>query len=128
MQKLIPILSMEAPRDKNSLWIKPVGDKFALLVLNNGSWKEQKDTVPEVTDITAIPADVLDKLECGDKIVKITGKQKHLYTVSYKGEGVGEGICMTYTAAGLIETVSYDFTASGWVYNSTDKCTIATDD
>ena len=119
---------MEAPRYKNSLWIKPVGDKFALLVLNNGSWKEQKDTVPEVTDITAIPADVLDKLECGDKVVKITGKQKHLYTVSYKGEGVGEGICMTYTAAGLIETVSYDFTASGWVYNSTDKCTIATDD
>jgi hypothetical protein len=28
---------------------------------------------------------------------------------------------MTYTDASLIETVSYDFTANGWVYNSTDK-------
>jgi hypothetical protein len=53
-------------------------------------------------------------------VVKITGTQKHGYTVSYKGEGVGEGICMTYTDASLIETVSYDFTADGWNYNSTD--------
>ena len=39
---------------------------------------------------------------------------------SRKGEGVGEGICLTYVAAGLVETVSYDFTDDGWVYNSTD--------
>ena len=128
MQKLIPILSMEAPSQKNALWIKPVGNKFAILVLNNGEWQEQKDTVPEVTNITAIPAAILNDLKCGDKVAKITGKQKHLYTVSYKGDGVGEGICLTYVAAGLIETVSYDFTATGWVYNSTDKCTIQVDD
>lgn len=112
----------------NALWIKPGGKKFAILTLINGSWQEQKDTVPEVTDIKTIPAKVLDALKCGDKVVKITGKQKHLYEVSYKGEGVGEGICLTYVAAGLIETVSYDLTASGWAYNSTDKCTIEVDD
>jgi len=75
----------------------------------------------EVEDITAIDGAILDTLQVGDKVAKITGKQKHLYTVSYKGEGVGEGICLTYADASLIETVSYDFTDSGWVYNSTDK-------
>lgn len=75
----------------------------------------------EVEDITAIDGSILDKLNVGDKIAKITGKQKHLYVVSYKGDGVGEGICLTYADASVIETVSYDFTADGWAYNSTDK-------
>ena len=73
-----------------------------------------------VTDITAIPADQLDKLECGDVVVKITGKKRHTYIVSYKGDGAGEGICLSYNAAGYGETVSYDRTESGWAYNSTD--------
>lgn len=84
-------------------------------------------TEVEVSDITDIDGNILDELEVGDKIAKITGVQKHLYVVTYKGKGVGEGICLTYCAAGLIETVSYDFTEDGWVYNSTDKCTISVD-
>ena len=79
------------------------------------------------TNITSIDGAVLDSLKCGDQVAKITGNQQHLYTVSYKGEGSGEGICLTYVAAGLIETVSYDRTDSGWVYNSTDMCTISVD-
>lgn len=74
----------------------------------------------EVSDIKAIGADVLDALRCGDQVAKMTGNQKHLYVVSYKGEGAGEGICLTYVAAGYGETVSYDRTANGWAYNSTD--------
>ena len=74
----------------------------------------------EVEDITKIPGEVLDSLIVGGKVIKVTGKQRHLYLVSYKGEGVGEGICLSYNAAGYGETVSYDFTADGWVYNSTD--------
>ena len=81
----------------------------------------------EVADITAIDGEILDALQCGDKVAKITGVQRHLYTVSYKGEGVGEGICLTYVAAGLVETVSYDFTEDGWQYNSTDKSTLNID-
>lgn len=77
----------------------------------------------EVDDITAIPAADLDALNVGDKVVKVTGKQKHLYLVTYKGEGAGEGICLSYNAAGYGETVSYDRTESGWVYNSTDTKT-----
>lgn len=75
----------------------------------------------EVNDITAIDSAILDKLECGDQVQKITGNMKHLYVVSYKGVGVGQGICLTYSDASLIETVSYDYTENGWVYNSTDK-------
>lgn len=75
----------------------------------------------EVSDITDIDGAVLDALNVGDKVVKVTGKQKHLYHVSYKGDGVGEGLCLTYADASVIETVSYDFTADGWAYNSTDK-------
>ena len=74
----------------------------------------------EVSNINNISKDILDELKAGDVVVKITGKQKHTYTVSYKGEGAGEGICLTYCAAGYIETVSYDRSGSNWVYNSTD--------
>lgn len=74
----------------------------------------------EVSDITKIDGKSLDALRVGDKVVKITGVQKHLYLVTYKGEGVGEGICLSYNAAGYGETVSYDYTVNGWVYNSTD--------
>ena len=75
----------------------------------------------EVSDITGIEGEILDSLQVGDKVAKVTGKQKHLYVVTYKGEGVGEGICLTYADASGIETVSYDYTADGWVYNSTDR-------
>ena len=77
----------------------------------------------EVEDITAIDGAILDSLEAGDVVIKVTGKQKHAYLVSYKGEGEGEGICLSYNAAGYGETVSYDRTESGWAYNSTDTKT-----
>ena len=73
-----------------------------------------------VADITALTDEQLDALQVGDAVAKVTGKQKHLYFVTYKGEGSGEGICLSYNAAGYGETVAYDRTASGWEYNSTD--------
>lgn len=75
----------------------------------------------EVEDITALTAEQLDALNVGDKVVKVTGAKKHLYLVTYKGEGAGEGICLSYFDAVNTETVSYDRTESGWAYNSTDK-------
>lgn len=81
----------------------------------------------ETTDITALDGDVLDALRCGDQVLKRTGNQLHAYVVSYKGEGVGEGICLTYLDASVVETVSYDRTESGWAYNSTDKSTLVVD-
>lgn len=72
----------------------------------------------EVKDITKMTDNQINKLECGDKVVKNTNGQYHCYTVSYKQNGVG--ICLTYTDASVVETVSYDYTEGEWVYNSTD--------
>lgn len=77
----------------------------------------------EVTDITALTGEQLDNLEVGCKVAKKTGTAKHLYTVSYKDAENG-GLCLTYTDASTVETVSYDHTESGWAYNSTDKTNI----
>ena len=76
--------------------------------------------IVETDDIEKLSSEVLDKLEVGDSVVKITGAQKHLYIVNYKGSGVGEGICMCYSATGYSETISYDFTSEGWAFNSKD--------
>ena len=73
----------------------------------------------EVSDITKLTADQLDALNVGDKVVKITGTEKHLYLVTYKAD-TGGGICLSYNAAGYGETVAYDRIESGWAYNSTD--------
>lgn len=81
----------------------------------------------EVTNITEIDGSILNSLECGDVVIKVTGNQKHSYRVSYKGKGVGEGICLTYVDAGTVETVAYDYTESGWAYNSTDHTTLTPD-
>ena len=77
----------------------------------------------EVSDITALTGAQLDALEVGAKIAKKTGTAKHLYVVSYKDAENG-GLCLTYTDASTVETVSYDHTESGWAYNSTDKGSI----
>lgn len=73
----------------------------------------------EVTDITALTGDQLDVLEPGSVVIKKTGTASHLYTVTYKDAANG-GLCLTYVDASTVETVSYDNTDDGWVYNSTD--------
>lgn len=77
----------------------------------------------EVADITKLTNEQLDGLKVGSKVAKMTGTAKHLYVVSYKDAENG-GLCLTYTDASLVETVSYDHTESGWSYNSTDKTNI----
>ena len=74
----------------------------------------------EVNDIEALTAAQLDALQVGDKVIKVTGKQKHLYLVTYKGEDAGKGIVLTYNACGYGEAISYDRTESGWAFNSKD--------
>ena len=74
-----------------------------------------------VDDIQAISGDVLDDLECGDLVIKHTvdsGKDLyHCYIVSHKQ---ATGICMTYSACGYLETISYDKVDGVWTFNSKD--------
>ena len=77
----------------------------------------------EVDDITELTAEQLDALNVGDKVVKVTGSEKHLYWVTYKAT-TGGGLCLTYFDAVNTETASYDRTDSGWAFNSIDKGSI----
>ena len=47
----------------------------------------------EVEDITDIDGAVLDALSCGDKVIKVTGKQKHAYIVRGCWRGYLSDLC-----------------------------------
>lgn len=101
------------------------------MTLNKAKEKKKMKTrsnmplfVVETTDITNLTDGQIELLRCGDYLVKKTGNQEHAYKVTYKEEG--QGICLSYFAAGYTETVSYDFTDGHWVYNSTDVVEIPT--
>ena len=79
----------------------------------------------EVNNIENMSDDELNGLHAGDVVIKKTGNQKHTYVVTYKENK--HGICMSYVAAGYMETVSYDYTAGHWVYNSKDVLSIPMD-
>ena len=71
-----------------------------------------------ITNIKSISDDILNSLKAGDIVLKEDSTGKHAYVVSFKKDGTG--ICLTYTDASCVETVSYDYTGGHWVYNSTD--------
>ena len=79
--------------------------------------------VIETSNITGLSDSQLNDLKVGDVVRKITGLEKHCYTVTYKQEQ--HGICLSYFDAGYLETVSYDKVGGHWVYNSTDVTPLA---
>lgn len=92
-------------------------------VLNDYVERLKKKDMPIVAstdNVTTLTTDDINSLRAGDIIVKTTGNQKHTYIVSYKENN--QGICLTYTDASVVETVSYDYNSEthAWVYNSTD--------
>lgn len=78
--------------------------------------------VVTVSDIKDIDSDIIDKLQCGDIVLKHDSSGDHAYIVSYRG---ATGICLTYADASVIETQSYDLINEEWIYNSEDKTTFA---
>lgn len=79
---------------------------------------QNKVTIIETSDITALTAEQLSSLRSGDVVNKVDSTGKHSYRVSFKKDGTG--LCLTYTDGSCSETVSYDYVDSNWVYNSTD--------
>ena len=108
--------------------IKLIGTTVAITT-DNGIIAVASDgtvtTSKNITNIQAIPSAILSAIECGDILIKVTNGDKHSYRVSYKKDNTG--ICLTYTDATTVETVSYDYTDGAWVYNSTDKTTLTPD-
>ena len=78
--------------------------------------------VVDTNNITTLSDEVCNALKCGDMVNKVDSTGKHSYRVSYKKDK--GGMCLTYSDASCVETVSYDYTAGHWVYNSKDVTTI----
>ena len=79
------------------------------------------DEIPNTittTNITNLTTEQINSLKSGDIVLKQDETGNHAYIVSYNKDKTG--ICLTYTDASRVETVSYDFTNNAWVYNSTD--------
>ena len=72
----------------------------------------------EVDNVEEIPSGILEALDCGDTVVKISGGQKHNYKITYKQDKVG--ICLTYIDADNVETISYGWNGEtkSWDFNS----------
>lgn len=83
----------------------------------------QPIVLPSTADIEHLSDAFIDRLKCGDILTKQTGNLKHTYVVTYKEEK--HGICISYFACGYLETISYDYTAGHWVFNSKDVCECA---
>ena len=127
------VFDKEAPSMSGVIWAKPVDGGFSLYI-NIGGWKPLKivddkgtagtgDDKPKavlnVTDITKLTNRQCDALNVGDQVIKKTGNQKHLYTVTYKEEK--QGLCLTYMDAENVETVPYDYTGSPKKWTAGDK-------
>ena len=99
------------------LWHK-VMDKLS--VKDNHLMVDGKEVIVKfvVENIKALSDDICNSLQCGDIVAKKTDNQYHLYQVTYKEDK--HGICLTYQAAGLQETQSYDYIDGHWFYNSED--------
>lgn len=102
--------------------VEPKG-RYVTDVINNIAADYKGVAVLEVSNITTLTTAQLNALNCGDVVIKNESGNKHAYVVSYKENNVG--ICLTYADAENVETVSYDYTDSQWVYNSTDITHIA---
>ena len=76
------------------------------------------EDVVTVTNIKNISSAIINKLDCGDIVLKKDSSGLHAYIVSFRS---ATGICLTYTDASVIETQSYDKVGQNWVYNSEDK-------
>lgn len=92
-------------------------------VLNEYVEKMKKNDLAIVSttdNIKTLTTSDINKLRAGDIVLKEDESGKHAYVVSYKKDGTG--ICLTYTDATYIETISYDYNnvTKEWAYNSMD--------
>ena len=133
MKYLKAVFSKTAPTVNDVLWIKPV-DGGVTLYVKNGGWVSLKtvddkgtagvaDDKPKailnVSNIQALTTKQCNALNVGDQVIKKTGNQKHLYTVTYKEEK--QGMCLTYMDAENVETIAYDWNGTSREWEFTDK-------
>ena len=134
MKYLNIVLSNDTPNAKNVMWMKPVDGGFTLYALYNGVWNpvklvddqgtaeisdDKKKDIIRVTDIKALTTKQCNALNVGDQVIKKTGNQRHLYTVTYKEDK--KCLCLSYIDAENAETVAYDYNdiSKQWAWTDT---------
>ena len=66
-------------------------------------------------DIQHLSAEACEKLQCGDKVVKLTVEgDKELYHTYFVTHKQATGMCITYFACGYLETISFDKVDGEW--------------
>ena len=81
-------------------------------------------SVIEVSDITALTSAQLDSLIVGSRVNKLTGNEKHGYTVVYKNATKGE-ISLVYNDANNSEEVYYEKVEGTWTYIETTTANLS---
>lgn len=71
-----------------------------------------------VSNIKQLTSQECNNIEKGDIVIKEDSTGGHAYICTFKKDGVG--MCLTYTDASCVETISYDYVDGAWVYNSMD--------
>ena len=61
--------------------------------------KAERVRMLKTTDITALTTKEINTLECGDTVIKLTGKQKHRYVVSSMAARTALGSSSTRSTA-----------------------------
>lgn len=100
----------------------PEGEKL-MEVLSRFALKDNTPTVITVANIQALTGEQLDALRNGDMVIKVTGNQKHTYTVTYKDAVKGE-LLLSYVDWQNVEGVYYEKVEGVWTYIQTDNTPI----
>lgn len=114
---------INAQHELSSDLVDDAGNTNKFVTTSEKNLWNAKVKIIEVSNITAISSEVIETIRSGDIVVKNESGNKHTYIASYKEDGVG--LCLTYTDADNVETVSYDYLNGAWTYNSTDYTTIS---
>ena len=122
------------PPVQDGLWLKVEDGGVSLYLIEGGMPKalkvvddqgtptptdDKKKEIIRVTNIKGLTTKQCNALNVGDQVIKKTGNQLHLYTVTYKEEN--QGMCLSYIDAENAETVAYDFngTTKKWAWTDT---------
>lgn len=100
----------------------PEGEKL-MEVLSRFALKANTPLVITVTNIQTLTGEQLDALRNGDMVIKVTGNQKHTYTVTYKDAVKGE-LLLSYVDWQNVEGVYYEKVEGVWTYIQTDNTPI----
>lgn len=103
-----PVIVVTEPKEKEVFYVGITGKQIE---------KQVEPLVEETTrrylvdDITKLPNELCETLQCGDTVVKISGQEKHGYHVVYKKYNE---LALVYCDYHTIEEIYYEISDGDW--------------